>query len=137
MAKYVAILMQQFDGDLLGDSTAQGYAQFIKDQSQSLAQNSAVLDLGGVGERTSYCIAAELLEDGTLQHFAAWHLDEFGTVRQGMPGAPEEGYSAWVQPVGSQDAYNIGDRVSHNGVNWESTVASNVWEPGVYGWIEI
>jgi hypothetical protein len=47
------------------------------------------------------------------------------------------GYPAWVQPTGGHDAYNLGDRVSHNGQSWESTVAANVWEPGVYGWIEI
>lgn len=27
-----------------------------------------------------------------------------------------------------------GDKVSHGGGKWVSTVASNVWEPGVYGW---
>lgn len=43
----------------------------------------------------------------------------------------------WVQPVGAQDAYMIGDKVKHNNKTWESTVDSNVWEPGVYGWSEI
>jgi hypothetical protein len=42
---------------------------------------------------------------------------------------------AWVQPTGGHDAYQSGDRVSHNGQNWTSTVANNVWEPGVYGWV--
>lgn len=138
MAKYIVLVMQQFDGDILGDVTAQGYAQNIKDQTQSLAQNSTVLDLGNVGSRTSYCISAELLEDGTLAPFAAWHLDEFGVVRQGTPDNPDPtGYPAWIQPTGAQDAYNIGDRVSHNGQNWESTVDANVWEPGVFGWVQI
>ena len=138
MAKYVTILMQQFDGDILGDTTAQGYAQFIKDQSESLAQNSTVLDLGNVGSRTSYCISAELLADGTLAPFSSWHLDEFGTVRQGTPSNPEPNtYPAWIQPLGAQDAYQIGDRVAHNNLNWESTHANNVWEPGVFGWTQI
>lgn len=43
----------------------------------------------------------------------------------------------WVQPVGAQDAYNIGDKVKHNDKTWESTVDGNVWAPGVYGWNEI
>lgn len=47
------------------------------------------------------------------------------------------GYPEWVQPAGSHDAYNIGDRVRHNNQNWESTIDANVWEPGVTGWIEI
>ena len=48
----------------------------------------------------------------------------------GVPVYPE-----WVQPSGAQDAYQIGDRVTHNGHVWKSTVANNVWEPGVYGWV--
>lgn len=40
----------------------------------------------------------------------------------------------WVQPLGAFDAYNSGDRISHNGVAYISTLDGNVWEPGVYGW---
>lgn len=47
---------------------------------------------------------------------------------------PEGTIPKWVQPTGAHDAYNTGDRVTHNGKTWESTVDSNVWEPGVYGW---
>lgn len=48
-----------------------------------------------------------------------------------------EEYPAWSQPVGAHDAYNTGDKVSHNGKHWTSDVDSNVWEPGVYGWTEV
>ncbi len=47
---------------------------------------------------------------------------------------PSEEWPAWSQPVGAHDAYSEGDKVSHNGGKWVSAVASNVWEPGVYGW---
>jgi hypothetical protein len=47
---------------------------------------------------------------------------------------PSEGPQPWVQPQGAHDAYNVGDQVTHNGQTWISTVAANVWEPGVYGW---
>jgi len=40
----------------------------------------------------------------------------------------------WVQPTGAHDAYQSGDRVTHAGQQWTSTVDSNTWEPGVYGW---
>jgi hypothetical protein len=40
----------------------------------------------------------------------------------------------WVQPQGAHDAYDLGAIVTHNGSTWESNVAANVWEPGVYGW---
>lgn len=42
---------------------------------------------------------------------------------------------AWVQPD-STNPYMTGDKVSHNGKTWVSTVDGNVWEPGVYGWEE-
>ena len=50
---------------------------------------------------------------------------------------PAEEYPAWSQPVGAHDAYNTGDKVSHNGKHWTSNVDSNVWKPGVYGWTEV
>ena len=48
--------------------------------------------------------------------------------------APEGTIPDWEQPAGSHDAYNKGDKVIHNGKTWVSSVDSNVWEPGVYGW---
>lgn len=43
----------------------------------------------------------------------------------------------WKQPIGASDAYNKGDKVSHNNKHWESDIDANVWEPGVYGWSEV
>lgn len=51
-------------------------------------------------------------------------------------GITEDGVPEWVQPLGAEDAYSAGDRVSHNGGIWTSDVDGNVWEPGVYGWTE-
>lgn len=39
----------------------------------------------------------------------------------------------WEQPE-STNPYMEGDRVTHGGKTWVSTVDNNVWEPGVYGW---
>lgn len=47
-----------------------------------------------------------------------------------------EDWPEWIQPTGAQDAYAVGDRVSHNDKHWVSDVDANVWEPGVYGWVE-
>lgn len=41
----------------------------------------------------------------------------------------------WEQPD-STNPYRAGDKVTHNGKTWTSTVDNNVWEPGVYGWTE-
>lgn len=38
----------------------------------------------------------------------------------------------WVQPD-STNGYSIGDKVTHNGVTYESLVDNNVWEPGATG----
>lgn len=50
---------------------------------------------------------------------------------------PTQEFPEWVQPIGSHDAYSIGDKASHSDKNWVSTVDGNVWEPGVYGWEEV
>lgn len=51
-------------------------------------------------------------------------------------GQTQAGYPAWVQPTGAHDAYNIGDRVSFEGKNYESLLNANSWSPSVYpaGW---
>ena len=41
----------------------------------------------------------------------------------------------WEQP-GSTNPYMQGDKVTHGGKTWVSTMDNNVWEPGVYGWAE-
>lgn len=38
-------------------------------------------------------------------------------------------YPEWVQPTGAHDAYNIGDKVSHNDAHWVSLIDANVYEP--------
>lgn len=47
-----------------------------------------------------------------------------------------EEWPEWRQPTGAQDAYNTGDKVSHNDKHWISDVDGNVWEPSIYGWTE-
>ena len=49
-------------------------------------------------------------------------------------GDPAEEYPEWSQPIGSHDAYMLGDKVSYNSQHWVSTADNNVWQPGVYGW---
>lgn len=42
----------------------------------------------------------------------------------------------WQQPE-STNPYMKGDKVTHGGKTWQSTIDNNVWEPGVYGWEEV
>lgn len=52
-------------------------------------------------------------------------------------GFTPTGYNIWTQPLGATDAYTKGDIVSHKDKLWISTYdGANVWEPGVYGWVE-
>jgi len=46
-------------------------------------------------------------------------------------------FPEWKQPTGAQDAYRIGDKVSHLEKHWVSTIDYNVYEPSVYGWDEV
>lgn len=47
-----------------------------------------------------------------------------------------EPFDNWVQPLGSFDVYNKGDKVTFEGKRYESTIANNVWSPTGYphGW---
>lgn len=40
-----------------------------------------------------------------------------------------EEWPEWVQPTGAHDAYNKGDKVSHNDQHWISLIDANVYEP--------
>jgi hypothetical protein len=53
-----------------------------------------------------------------------------------LPPGAEPQIPDWVQPTGAADAYSINDLVRHNGKVWRSTIDANVWEPGVFGWVE-
>ena len=76
-----------------------------------------------------------LLQDVTGTQ--AEHTPDVATSLYKRVGAPDpSGVWPWVQPLGATDAYKAGDKVSHNGKVWVSTVDNNVWEPGVYGWDE-
>lgn len=48
-----------------------------------------------------------------------------------------EEWPEWIQPHGSEDAYSLGDKVSHLSKHWISDYDNNVWEPGAFGWNEV
>lgn len=43
-------------------------------------------------------------------------------------------YPEWVQPTGTHDAYNTGDKVSYHGKHYVCTIDANTYAPDVYGW---
>lgn len=88
-----------------------------------------------VGDRVRYdntlykCLTAHTSQ-------ASWKPDVSPSlwVRVDDPG---EEWPAWVQPLGSTDAYALGAKVSHNEKHWISTLDANTWEPGIWGWDEV
>ena len=83
-----------------------------------------------VGDRVRYnstlykCVQAHTAQadwtpDATPALWVAVSLDE---------------YPEWVQPTGTHDAYNTGDKVSYNGKHYISTIDANTYAPDVYGW---
>ena len=55
------------------------------------------------------------------------------------PSEPTEEYPEFVQPQGSHDAYNIGDKVTYNGKKYICQMNNCVWTPDAYpsGWEEV
>lgn len=48
-----------------------------------------------------------------------------------------EEWPQWVQPTGTADAYNAGDKVTYNDKHYISAIDGNVWSPDAYpaGWV--
>ena len=92
---------------------------------------------------TAYSAGDRRRHGGILYKCAQPHTSQEGWEPPNVPalwtriGEPGEEWPEWVQPVGAQDAYSAGDKVSHVDKHWTSDVDNNVWEPGVYGWTEV
>lgn len=92
------------------------------------------------GKRLSFNdIVYKVLQDHTSQE--GWEPDKAPSLfAKVLIPSDDEGQQTeipeWEQPE-STNPYMRGDKVTHNGKTWESTVDNNVWEPGVYGWVEV
>ena len=78
-----------------------------------------------------------VVQDHTSQ--ADWSMEDAPALYTplGVTTEDPEAIPEWVQPAGTHDASQTGDRVRYQGKVYESTVDNNVWEPGVTGWIEV
>lgn len=91
-------------------------------------------------ENVTYALNDRVLYNGTLYkvlqtHTAQpdWAPDVAVSLFAKVLIPNENVITEWVQPD-STNPYMAGDKVSHNGKTWVSTINNNVWEPGVYGW---
>ena len=89
---------------------------------------------------TAYAVGDRRQYDGLLYRCVQAHTSQDGWEPPNVPAlwvrTSTEEWPEWIQPTGAHDAYNQGDKVSHNDKHWISDVDSNIWEPGVYGWSE-
>ena len=109
-----------------------GWRAVVKSGYAAWVQPTGAHDAYGIGERVTHggkqyesLIVANVWEPNVYPQ--GWRE----LVSQ--PAAP----SPWVQPQGTHDAYALGALVTHAGKTWQSTVAANVWEPGVFGWAQV
>lgn len=86
-----------------------------------------------VGDRRQY--------DGLLYRCVQAHTSQADWMPPAVPAlwvrTSTEEWPEWIQPTGAHDAYNKGDKCSHNCKHWIGTIDANVYEPGVYGWEEV
>ncbi len=67
---------------------------------------------------------------------AAWKADGAGG---GDSGGEDDEYPAFVQPTGTHDAYNAGDKVTYEGKRYVCKMANCAYSPSAYpaGWEEV
>ena len=88
-----------------------------------------------VNDRVQYNgVLYKVLQAHTSQ--ATWTPDAAVSLFAKMLIPETDKIPEWEQP-GSTNQYMKGDRVTHNGKTYESTIDNNVWAPGVYGWKEV
>lgn len=87
------------------------------------------------GQRVLYnAVLYKVLQAHTSQE--TWTPDTAPSLFAKVLIPDETVIPAWEQPD-STNAYAKGDKVTHKGKTWVSDVDNNVWEPGIYGWIEV
>lgn len=123
-------------------SEAQGFVDALV-RMRGGATDEQALDAPGLYPKwrpgVSYAVDDRLQYNGALYRClqahtsqADWTPDTAVSLYKRVEYAA--GVPVWTQPVGATDAYKKGDKVSHKGKIWVSTIDANVWEPGVYGW---
>lgn len=96
------------------------------------------------GAHDAYLKGDVVIHDGkrwsSLMDYNVWAPGASGWRE--VPGDDEDGNAAvpeYVQPTGTHDAYQTGDRVTFDGAVWESVIDNNTWSPVDYpqGWREV
>lgn len=90
---------------------------------------------------TAYAVGIRIRYNDVLYKCIQAHTSQASWTPDATPALWTEvsvdEWPEWKQPLGSEDAYRIGDKVSHLEKHWISTIDYNVYEPSVYGWDEV
>ena len=90
---------------------------------------------------TAYAVGDRRKYDGLLYRCVQAHTSQDNWMPPVVPAlwvrTNTEEWPEWIQPTGAHDAYNAGDKVSHNEKHWISDIDANVYEPSVFGWSEL
>ena len=90
---------------------------------------------------TAYSVNDRIRHNSTLYRCVQAHTSQADWTPDATPAlwtvVSLDEWPEWRQPTGAQDAYRVGDKVSHKDKHWVSDADNNVWEPGVYGWDEV
>ena len=82
---------------------------------------------------TAYAVGDRVKFDDTLYKCVQAHTSQDDWTPDLTPAlwvrVTVEEWPEWVQPIGAQDAYMAGDKVTHNEKHWVSLIDNNVWEP--------
>ena len=107
-----------------------------KNELEEMARNNAkaINDYAPIEERLEEAFRRiEALED-KVKALEGTETDEPVDEEEVVDEFPE-----YKQPLGSHDAYKIGDKVTFNGKRYVSLIDGNNWSPSVYpqGWEEV
>ena len=122
------LIRQQINTLTVDDSTALRMTEFYPEWAVGQAY-TAGYKVQRVGKLWR-CLQAHTSQDG-------WEPDSAPSLWAKVLIPDENVVPEWEQPD-STNPYSAGDKVSHNGKTWVSTIDNNVWEPGtVEYWKEV
>ena len=121
------LIKQQINTLTVDDNTALRMVEFYPEWTTDTAYTAGYK--AQYGGRLWRCLQAHTAQTG-------WEPENAPSLWAKVLIPDENVIPEWEQPD-STNPYMTGDKVTHNGKTWASEADNNVWEPGVYGWVEI
>lgn len=117
-----------------------GWREYVEPEGGRVPEYSApsgAHDAYMVGDRVSYIgTVFESMIDSNVYSPVEYPNGWVEVLEDDDTPPVDVGPSAWVQPTGAHDAYNSGDKVTFEGVVYESVLNGNTYSPSAYpaGW---